>query len=72
MPRRSWARLAGQMDLEFLDRSPDPVDEIVGAWSRRHVISMDTRFCEAMARALAAEPEAEATVTLRGSSAVPE
>jgi hypothetical protein len=60
------------MDLEFLDRSPDPVDEIVGAWSRRHVISMDTRFCEAMARALAAEPEAEATVTLRGSSAVPE
>jgi hypothetical protein len=27
---------------------------------------MDTRFCEAMARALAAEPEAEATVTLRG------
>jgi len=58
MPRRSWAHLAGQIDLEF----PDPIDEIVGAWSRRHVISMDTRFCEAMGRALAAEraePEAE-------------
>jgi hypothetical protein len=58
MPQRSWARLAGQMDLEF----PDPVDEVVGAWSRRQAISMDARFCEAMERALAAEraePEAE-------------
>jgi hypothetical protein len=56
MPRRSWARLA---DLEF---PGDPVDEVVGAWSRRQALSMDARFCEAMERALAAEragPEAE-------------
>jgi hypothetical protein len=57
MPRRSWSRFA---DLEFLD---DPIEEVVGAWSRRQAISMDERFCEAMERALAAErgePEAEA------------
>jgi hypothetical protein len=60
MPRRSWADLTGQMDLEF---PGDPVDEVVGAWSRRQAVSMDARFCEAMERALAAEraePEAEA------------
>jgi hypothetical protein len=59
MPQRSWARLAGQMDLEFPD---DPIDQIIGTWSRRQAISMDMRFCEAMERALAAEraePEAE-------------
>jgi hypothetical protein len=56
MPRRSWSRFA---DLEFPD---DPIEEVVGAWSRRQAISMDARFCEAMERALAAEraePEAE-------------
>jgi hypothetical protein len=55
MPRRSWSRFA---DLEFLD----PIEEVVGAWSRRQALSMDARFCEAMERALAAEraePEAE-------------
>jgi len=55
MPRRSWADLA---DLAYLD----PIEEVVGAWSRRQAISMDARFCEAMERALAAEraePEAE-------------
>jgi len=55
MPRRSWAALA---DLEF----SDPIDEVVGAWSRRQAITMDARFCEAMERALAAEraePEVE-------------
>jgi hypothetical protein len=59
MPRRSWARLAGLGDFEFPD---DPIEEVVGAWSRRQAISMDARFCEAMERALAAErvePEAE-------------
>jgi hypothetical protein len=47
------------MDLEF---SGDPIEEVVGAWSRRQAIAMDERFCEAMERALAAErgePEAE-------------
>jgi hypothetical protein len=45
---------------EFPD---DPIEEVVGAWSRRQAVSMDARFCEAMERALAAEraePEAEA------------
>jgi hypothetical protein len=59
MPRRSWSRFA---DLEFLD----PVEEVVGAWSRRQALSMDARFCEAMERALAAErakPEAEAELS---------
>jgi hypothetical protein len=54
---RSWGHL--EMDFEFPD---DPIDEIIGTWSRRQVISMDTRFCEAVERALAAEraePEAE-------------
>lgn len=62
MPHRSWDSLAGQMDPEFPDRSLDPINEIVGAWSRRHVIAMDALFCEAVERALAAEraePEAE-------------
>jgi hypothetical protein len=57
MPRRSWSRFA---DLEFPD---DPIEEVVGAWSRRQAVAMDARFCEAMERALAAEraePEAEA------------
>jgi hypothetical protein len=56
MPRRSWSRFA---DLEFPD---DPIDEVIGAWSRRQAVSMDARFCEAMERALAAEraePETE-------------
>jgi hypothetical protein len=59
MPRRSWAALAGLRDFEF---PGDPIDEVVGAWSRRQAVSMDARFCEAMERALAAEraePEAE-------------
>jgi hypothetical protein len=38
-------------DLAYLD----PIEEVVGAWSRRQAISMDERFCEAMERALAAE-----------------
>ena len=49
MPRRSWSRFA---DLEFPD---DPIEEVVGAWSRWQAVVMDARFCEAMERALAAE-----------------